>query len=114
MDTPKEIRLWAMACHLSALIGFIIPLGNVFAPLIIWAIKRDASPYIDTQGKEALNFQITIAIAVVAAIAMTIILIGVFLLPLIGLFNIIMIIVAAVKTSNGEPFRYPLCLRLIN
>ena len=111
--TEKNDRLWAMACHLAAFCGYIIPLGNIFGPLIIWAIKRDQSAYIDEQGKEALNFQITITLAVIVAMILIIVVVGFLLLPLIALFDVIMIIIAAIKTANGEHFRYPLCWRIV-
>jgi uncharacterized Tic20 family protein len=112
-EYEKNDRLWAMSCHLSALLGYCIPLGNVFAPLIIWAIKRDKSSYIDQQGKEAVNFQISISIVMLIAIALIVIVVGALLIPLIGIFNLIMIIFAAVKTANGENFRYPLTWRFV-
>jgi uncharacterized Tic20 family protein len=59
----QEVRQWAMFCHLSALLGIWIPFGNLIGPLILWQMKRETDPFIDAQGKEALNFQITVAIA---------------------------------------------------
>ena len=64
LPTPsQEVRQWAMFCHLSALLGIWIPFGTIIGPLILWQIKREMDPFIDAQGKEALNFQITVAIA---------------------------------------------------
>jgi len=60
--TTKDDRTWAMLCHLSGLAGYVVPFGNIFGPLIIWLIKRDQSWFVDDQGKEALNFQISWAI----------------------------------------------------
>ncbi|GJM08461.1 MAG: hypothetical protein DHS20C11_07370 [Lysobacteraceae bacterium] len=109
----SEAKNWAVVCHLSALSGCIIPFGNLIAPLVIWLLQKDRHPLIDANGKEAVNFQISVTIYLMVAVALMLIVIGFFLAPLIGLVALIFIIVAAVKTSNGETFRYPLSIRLI-
>ena len=58
-----EVRQAAMLCHFAAFLGFVFPFGSVVGPLILWQIKREKDGFIDDQGKEALNFQITVAIA---------------------------------------------------
>ena len=86
-----------------------------FAPaLIVWLLKKDDSEYIASQAKEALNFQITMLIAQFIAGILVWILIGFMLLPIIWLLNIVLCIIAAISTSKGENYRYPICLRLIN
>ena len=100
-----------MVCHLSAFAGFIIPLGNIIAPLVIWMIKRAESPFIDDQGKEALNFQISMIIYAVISWILVTIFIGYLLLFAVGIFDIVMVIMAALKANEGERFRYPLCIR---
>jgi len=102
-----------MVCHLSAFAGFIIPLGNIIAPLVIWLIKRAESPFIDDQGKEALNFQISMIIYAVISWILVTIFIGYLLLFAVGIFDIVMVIMAALKANEGEMFRYPLCIRFI-
>ena len=102
-----------MVCHLSAFAGFIIPLGNIIAPLVIWLIKRAESPFIDDQGKEALNFQISMIIYAVISWILVTIFIGYLLLFAVGIFDIVMVIMAALKSNEGEMFRYPLCIRFI-
>jgi uncharacterized protein len=112
--TPTaEERQWAMFAHLSALVGFIIPFGSVIAPLVIWQIKKAEMPFVDDQGKEALNFQITVLIAVVICIVLMFVLIGLLLMPLVGLAALIFTIIGGIKANNGEAYRYPLTLRLI-
>jgi len=96
----------AMACHLLGLLGFL-------GPLVIWLIKKDESATVSQHGKEALNFQLSILIYSVGAWLTAFILIGFLLMPAVAIFNLVMIIIAAIKTSNGEDFKYPLCLRLI-
>ena len=93
--------------------GLVIPFGNLLGPLIIWQIKRDSMPFVAEHAKESLNFQITVSIAVVVSLALFIVLIGMLLLPLIGIVALILTIVAAIKANNGETYRYPFTLRLI-
>ena len=88
-------------------------LFGVIVPLIVWLLKKDQSPYLAEHAKEALNFQITVFIAFFACGILTVVLIGVFLMPLVWLADIIFCILAAVKTNNGENYRYPFALRLI-
>ena len=117
----KDIRLWSMLCHLSALAGLAIPsLGSVLGPLIVWLIKRNDHPTIDKQGRESLNFQISILIytwvLVVIGIPTTFILVGFVFLGfsvLVGLAGLVGAIIGAIKTSNGESFRYPLTIRFL-
>ncbi|RMU25932.1 TonB system transport protein ExbD [Pseudomonas savastanoi] len=74
---PQSARQWAMFCHLSAFAGLMFPFGNLLGPLIIWQLKKDSDPFIDAQGKEALNFQITVAIA--ATVSMLLVLLIIFM-----------------------------------
>lgn len=99
----------ATITHLAGTVFSFIP------SLIVWLLKKEDSTYIADQAKEALNFQITIALAMfIATYILSWILVGFALIPLILLLNVIFCIVAAVATSKGETYRYPLCLRLIN
>lgn len=102
-----------MAAHLSALAGHFIPFGHIFGPLIVWLIKRDSSEFIDDQGKEALNAQISFTIYFAVCIALMIVVIGFVLFPLVWLADLIFIIIAAVSANEGKRYRYPLILRLV-
>ena len=95
-----------MLCHLAGLIGFL-------GPLIVWLIKKDQYPLVNDQGKESLNFQITVLIAMVISWVLMFVLIGFFLFPLIWLADLVLIIVATVKANSGVVYRYPFALRLI-
>ncbi len=113
-DSPApESRQWGLFAHLSALVGLIIPFGNILGPLIIWQIKKAEMPFVDDQGKEALNFNITVALAFVVAFILSFVLIGLLLMPLIGLAWLVFAIIAAIKANNGEYYRYPFTLRLV-
>ncbi len=104
-----------MACHLSALAGFVVPaLGHVFGPLIVWLIKRADSPEIDAHGREALNFQISMLIYNLVAGVLCLVLIGFVLLAILHILNVVFVIIAALKAGEGEMYRYPLTIRLIN
>ncbi len=108
----KENRNWAMATHLSALIGLIgIPLGNIIGPLVVWLLKREEHKFIDRSGKESLNFQISMTIYGLVAFATVLIGIGIILLPIILIANFVLVIIASIKTSDGE--KYPLTIRFI-
>lgn len=106
-------RQWAMIAHLSALVGYIIPFGSIIGPLIVWQIKKNEMPFVDDQGKEALNFQITIVIIAIVCILLILILIGILLLWALALVNLIMIVVAAIAANNGQRYRYPFSIRLV-
>jgi uncharacterized Tic20 family protein len=112
MDNGQE-KNWGMFCHLAALAGFVIPFGNIIGPLIIWLVKKDESAYVDKQGKESLNFQISVSIYAVISAILALVLIGFLLLIVIGIATLILIVVAAIKASNREDFQYPLTIRFI-
>ncbi|KPY30119.1 hypothetical protein ALQ60_00259 [Pseudomonas syringae pv. papulans] len=109
----REARQWAMFCHLSALIGLVFPFGNLLAPLIFWQMKRETDPFIDSQGKEALNFQITAAIAGLICIMLMFVVIGIALFMLVCLGAFILTVIAGVKANNGLEYRYPFTWRLL-
>ena len=123
--TGKSTRTWDALCHLAALTVFIgIPFGNIIGPLVVWLIKRNESLSVDEHGKESLNFQISLAVYLLAGTGITVslilVIIGIFLVPLLiaavvlgTLLDVIFIIIAAVKASNGEFYRYPLTIRFI-
>jgi len=115
-EINKDARMWAMFCHLAGLAGFVIPiiLSGIIAPLIIWQIKKDDHPFIDENGKEALNFQICIGIyEFVSFLLIFVFCIGAFLLPVVAIFDLVCLLIAAVKANNGESFHYPLTIRFI-
>jgi len=143
MQTANESQTWASICHLSCLAGVIIPFGNFLGPLFIWLWKRGLSPLVDDQGKEALNFQISLfayfwAILILLggpallfavlggvtagkaeSLSMFVVLAIAFgLLMLLFFFTLagvglVFPIIAAVKANAGQAFRYPLTFRLV-
>lgn len=113
MIDQKDEKLWATLCHLAALAGFVFPFGNIIGPLIFWILKKDQMPLVDANGKEALNFQISMTIYVIISAFLVLFLIGIPLLFAVALTDLALIIIAAVRTSEGTPYRYPLTMRLI-
>ena len=110
----RDERMWAMFCHLSGLAGFVFPFGNIIAPLVIWMIKKEEYPLVNDQGKEALNFQISITIYVIASVILIFLVIGIPLLIILGLFSLIVIIIASIKANEGEKYRYPFTIRFLD
>lgn len=106
-EIPKDAKTMAMLCHLLAIFT------SFLGPLIIWLVKKDDHPFINEQGKEALNFQITVVLASIVSGLLIMACIGIALLPAVQILNIVFCIIATIKTNNGEHYRYPVALRLI-
>ena len=103
----SDAKTMAMLCHLLAIFtGFIVP-------LIIWLIKKDESRFVDQQGKEVLNFELTLLIAFVVGIATSCIVIGFFVIIAAQVCNIVFGILATIEVNKGNPYRYPVCIRFI-
>ena len=109
----KEVRQWAMLCHFAAFLGLVFPFGSVLGPLILWQVKKDMDPLIDDQGKEALNFQLTVAIAWLVCFVLGFVVIGFLLLVVLVIAALILTIIGGVKANKGIAYRYPLTWRLI-
>ena len=109
-----EARTWAMLCHLSSISGYIgLPFGHLIGPLIVWLVKKDQFPLVDDQGKESLNFQISMTIYGVVALILSFLLIGIPLLVLIALGDLVFAIIAAIEANKGVPYRYPFTIRFL-
>jgi uncharacterized Tic20 family protein len=118
-EINKNALMWAMFCHLTGLAGLPLPvIGNIVAPLVIWQIKKDDFPFVDEQGKEAVNFQISMSLyGLIGSIACLITCIGVILIPFvvaaIYIIDFIFLLIAAVKANNGHHYHYPLTVRFV-
>jgi len=106
-------QTWATFCHLGSFAGYFFPFANIIVPLVIWLTKKEEYPLVDDQGKESLNFQISMTLYYLLSSILIIAVIGVFLLVGLGIFNLIAVTVAGVKANRGEKFRYPLCIRFV-
>jgi len=115
----KNARTWAMLCHLAGLAGCFLPwLAHLATPLLIWLLKRNDHPFIEEQGKESLNFQLSMTLySVVGCILLAATIVGLIAIPFFLWFlyviNIIGVVVGAIQTSGGKHFRYSLILRFI-
>jgi hypothetical protein len=120
---PDEARArtWNMFCHLSALTGFIgVPLGNVLGPLLVWQIQKHDIPSVEIHGKAALNFQLTVLLAILVSVAAGLLLsffcIGYLLFPLagvVGLCGLIFPIIAGIKANDGQEYKYPCSIEFV-
>ncbi|MGE5294476.1 MAG: DUF4870 domain-containing protein [Solirubrobacterales bacterium] len=115
-EQNKDARTWGMFAHLAGFGGIVIPaVGSIVGPLVIWLLKKDQYPFVDDQGKEALNFQITMLIYGVVSALLWLLCIGTFLTLALAILDIVFIIIATIKANEGTRYRYPkyLNLRLI-
>ena len=124
-ELSADDRNWAMAAHLCGLLwlaggsGLIFfPFGGLvlftmLGPLIIWRTKGQSMPFVAEQAKESLNFQITVFLLGLLFLVLAFVLIGFVFLWVLGLVNLVLVIIAAMQVSDGKPYRYPFCLRLV-
>ncbi|MGB3598245.1 DUF4870 domain-containing protein [Pseudomonas neustonica] len=112
--TPgQQARQWALIAHVAGFLGCVIPFGNLIGPLIVWQLKKDEDPFIDDQGKEALNFQITVSLLMLLSFLLIVVVVGLFLVWLVAIGALVLMIIAAIKSNEGTAYRYPFCWRLI-
>lgn len=103
----------AMFCHLSSLAGYVIPFGNIIGPLIVFAIFKDRSSFVEDQGMEVVNFQISMTIYMIAAGLLIFILIGLPLLIVLMVIDFVYTVIGAREAYQGYVYRYPLNMRLV-
>jgi uncharacterized Tic20 family protein len=115
VSLTSDEKMWAMFCHLSALITNAFSGMGFLGPLICWLVKKDSSSFVDAHGKEALNFQLNMLIYFLISIAIAVVTCGVgIVLPIaLAIYAFIMPIIAGVKANGGEMYRYPLTFRMI-
>ena len=110
----QDDRTWGMIGHLSALAAFIAPfLGGVLGPLIVWLIKRESSAFAGESAKEALNFNITVAIGYLICGVLALVWIGILLMVALGIAWLVLTIIAGIKASEGVLYRYPATIRFV-
>lgn len=106
--TPtSDERTLAVLSHILTLVSTFI------APLIIYLLKKDDSPYVAEHAKESLNFQITMFILCIISFILILVLVGILLLWLLSIANLVLVIVATIKASENKMYRYPINFRLI-
>ncbi len=112
----EQDRSWCIGLHLSGLSGIVLgfALAHIIVPLVIWLVKRADSPQINATGKEVLNFQISYSIYLAVSGLLCFVFIGLLLFPILFVAWVTLTIIAAVKTSNGEEYRYPGIIRFLS
>jgi uncharacterized Tic20 family protein len=113
LPRPEE-RNWALAAHLGPIVLSFLSAGifGWLVPLVIWLTQKESSPFAANHARESLNFRITLLIAYVAAIVLILVLIGIPLLIAIIVTEIVLSVIAAIRASEGKPYRYPVALPL--
>lgn len=110
----KDERMWGMLCHLSALSGLLTAgAGNIVGPIVVWMLKKNDFPFVDDQGKESVNFQISMLIYGAVAAILSLVGIGILIGIAIAIFDLVQVVMASMKANDGVAYRYPLNLRLI-
>lgn len=111
--SPSEERTWAGAAHWSALVASLVGL-SFLGPLVIMVTQGNKSPFVRRHAVESLNFQLSILIYVIVSAILILVIIGFFLLIGVGLMWLILTIMATIKASNGEDYRYPMTIRMVS
>jgi len=109
-------RNWAVFCHLGGFALYLLPfaLGHVLVPLVLWLLRRHESAFVDHHGREALNFQISVTLYGLVAGLLVYVLVGFVLLAALAVFQFVLMVVASVRASQGERYRYPLTIRFVS
>lgn len=113
-EVSSDERTWGILVHAAAFAGLLVPFGNILGPLVLWAIKRDDSEFVDANGKQAVNFQITWTVLVIVAALTVVIGIGVVILPLVAIVWLVLVVLAIVRTSENQVYEYPLTLEVLS
>jgi uncharacterized protein len=107
LPTQDEKNL-GLIMHVLSLIGF-----SLIGPFIVWLVKKDESAFINAQGRELLNFQLSILIYALVCVPLCFVLIGIPLLILVGLASLVLTIIGLVKATEGKIYRFPLTIRML-
>jgi uncharacterized protein len=108
----EEERTWGMLVHLAAFAGVVLPLGgNLLGPWLVWRSRRDRSAFVQEQGREALNFNLTVCLAALVCVALVYVFIGVLLGLALLVYWVAMTLLAGIRAGEGVHYRYPLALR---
>lgn len=115
---PHEVvaaddRNWAVAAHLGSFVTAWFALGLI-APLVVLLVKGGSSPFVRRHAVESLNFQINALVYSVVFGLLMFLLIGFVLLPLYAIFYLVCVVLATIRASQGEEFRYPFTVRVIS
>ena len=115
VDPDKDLKMWATITHISALAGYVVsvPFAGILGPLVVWLIKKDEFPQLESHYKAAMNFQISVSIYLLLCIPLVFLFIGVFLAIGVAIFDIVCVIQAAIRANKGEGYTYPLAINFV-
>jgi len=111
-EDVAALRRQARLCHLAGLCAYAVPLG-VLVPLALWTRTRRRHPYLDQQGREAINFQLSVLVYIALSLGLVLVVVGLVLVPLLLVFHLTTTIAAARAAGRGEAWRYPITLRFV-
>lgn len=106
-DPEKEARQWAFFLHLAQYAHFLVPLGGIILPVVLWQLKKDEFPGVDTHGKNVVNWAISMFLYMIVAVPLCFLLIGIPLVIVLAIAGLVCPLIGAIKASNGETWRYP-------
>jgi uncharacterized Tic20 family protein len=112
-DVSDEEKTWGVLTHVSGLSGLVVPFGNVIGPLVVWLLKKDESRFVDENGKQALDFQITWTVLIFVSLLTVVLGIGLLLVPVLGLAWLILVVIATVRANEREVYDYPLTIDFV-
>ncbi|ABV89432.1 DUF4870 domain-containing protein [Shewanella pealeana] len=109
----RDEKNMGVLVHLASFSGYLVPLGSILGPLIVWLMKRDEFPFVESCGRNCLNFKISMIIYFIISGILMLVGIGFIVFGLLAIFDIIVTIIAAIKASEGESYKYPLTINFI-
>lgn len=113
-DVSSDERTWGVLTHAAAFAGFAVPFGNILGPLVVWLVKKDESRFLDANGKQALNFQITWTVLIGISLLTLLVGIGLLIVPVVMLAWLIFVVLAMVRASEDQVYDYPLTIDLVS
>ncbi len=113
INHKKQDREMLMVMHLSQLLNLITGFGGIIVPIILWQLKKDEIEQMDEQGKEVVNFQISLFIYLLVGGILAVILIGFLVLAVVAIIGLIFPIINGIKAKDGNPVNYPFTIKFI-
>lgn len=102
-----------MFCHLSAFAGYFFPFGGIIGPIICWISRKDESEWVNVNGKASLNFQLSMLLYTVLLIPLCFIIVGIPLIVALVVLEFVCIIMASIRASKGEGYKYPISIPFV-
>jgi uncharacterized protein len=92
---PSPPTNWRLYLELLQFAAFVLPVGNILGPLVLWLVKKDTIPQVNEEGKKVVNFNISWTLWMIASC-------GLGVIPWI-----IIAIISTLKAANNERFVHP-------